>query len=73
MVDHMERKINLITRENSFFKNATVETLYDSENGLKSIFIKGNGEYDILSTKANDLGTIDSRMKMLNADIEIYL
>ncbi len=73
MVDHMERKINLITRESSFFKNATVETIYDSENGLKSIFIKGNGEYDILSTKSNNLGTIDSRMKMLNADIEIYL
>lgn len=73
MVDHMERKINLITRESSFFKNATVETLYDSENELKSIFIKGNGEYDIISTKANNLGTIDSRMKMLNADIEIYL
>lgn len=73
MVDHMERKINLIIRESSFFKNATVETFYDSENGLKSIFIKGNGEYDIYSTKANNLGTIDSRMKMLKADIEIYL
>lgn len=61
------------TRESLFYKNATIEIVSDSKGELISIYIKGNGEYDILSTKANNLGTMESRMKMLNADIEIYL